>query len=58
MQPEGLRSRCRVSTDKMADHVELPVPDYDHLPLGSLTHRIRLLDADGLVALRSGKAEW
>ena len=26
----------------------LPIPDYDHLPLGSITHRIRSLDADGL----------
>ncbi len=31
-----------------ADRDELPIPDYDHLPLGSLTHRIRSLDADGL----------
>jgi len=29
----------------------LPIPDYDHLPEGSLTHRIRTLDADGLQAL-------
>ncbi len=27
---------------------ELPIPDYDHLPEGSLTHRIRTLDAKGL----------
>ncbi len=27
---------------------ELPIPDYDHLPEGSLTHRIRTLDHDGL----------
>jgi hypothetical protein len=30
---------------------ELPIPDYDHLPVGSLGHRIRSLDADGLTAL-------
>ena len=35
----------------MTDHAELPIPDYDHLPVGSLTHRIRTLDADGLAAL-------
>lgn len=28
---------------------ELPLPDYDHLPLGSLAARIRTLDADQLV---------
>jgi hypothetical protein len=32
-------------------HDELPLPDYDHLPLASLTQRIRALDADGLSAL-------
>ena len=30
---------------------ELPLPDYDHLSLGSLTHRIRTLDADALGTL-------
>ena len=30
---------------------ELPLPDYDHLPLGSLAHRIRTLDADALSRL-------
>jgi hypothetical protein len=34
-------------------HDELPLPDYDHLPIGSLQSRIRSLDADGLVALLS-----
>ena len=29
-------------------HSELPLPDYDHLPLGSLTQRIRTLDAAAL----------
>jgi hypothetical protein len=32
----------------MADREALPIPDYDHLPEGSLAHRIRALDADGL----------
>jgi hypothetical protein len=30
---------------------DLPLPDYDHLPLGSLTSRIRSLDAGQLSAL-------
>ena len=32
-------------------HDELPLPDYDHLPIGSVASRIRSLDADGLKAL-------
>ncbi len=32
-------------------HDELPLPDYDHLPVGSLEGRIRSLDADALDAL-------
>ena len=32
-------------------HDELPLPDYDHLPIGSLESRIRSLDATGLEAL-------
>jgi hypothetical protein len=35
----------------MTDHDKLPIPDYDHLPLGSLTHRIRALDESGLEEL-------
>jgi hypothetical protein len=35
----------------MVDRTELPVPDYDHLPVGSLEHRIRALDVDGLTTL-------
>ncbi|HEX8508676.1 MAG TPA: hypothetical protein VF635_04175, partial [Propionibacteriaceae bacterium] len=30
------------------DHDQLPLPDYDHLPLASLGQRIRTLDADAL----------
>ncbi|KQS66299.1 hypothetical protein [Modestobacter sp. Leaf380] len=32
----------------MSEHDTLPLPDHDHLPLGSLTSRIRTLDAGGL----------
>jgi hypothetical protein len=32
----------------MTSRSDLPIPDYDHLPEGSLTHRIRTLDADGV----------
>jgi hypothetical protein len=32
----------------MTDRSELPIPDYDHLPEGSLAHRIRALDVTGL----------
>jgi hypothetical protein len=32
-------------------HEDLPIPDYDHLPVGDLGHRIRSLTADGLGAL-------
>ena len=35
----------------MSEHDALPLPDYDHLPVGSLTSRIRTLDADGLQTL-------
>lgn len=30
---------------------ELPIPDYDHLPLSDLTHRVRTLDEDGVTTL-------
>lgn len=30
------------------DDDDLPLPDYDHLPVGTLAHRVRQLDADGL----------
>jgi len=35
----------------MTDRTALPIPDYDHLPLGSLESRIRTLDEPGLEAL-------
>lgn len=34
------------------DHDDLPLPDYDHMTLGSLRGRLRSLDVDQLVALR------
>jgi hypothetical protein len=37
----------------MSERTDLPLPDYDHLPVGSLTSRIRTLDADGLQAVLS-----
>jgi hypothetical protein len=30
---------------------QLPIPDYDHLAVGTLAHQIRSLDASGLQAL-------
>jgi hypothetical protein len=35
----------------MTDHDQLPLPDYDHLPLGAVGQRIRTLDRDGLSTL-------
>jgi hypothetical protein len=35
----------------MTSRETLPLPDYDHLPVGSLISRIRTLDADGLQTL-------
>jgi hypothetical protein len=35
----------------MTEHDRLPLPDYDHLPLGGLTSRIRTLDAAGVQTL-------
>ena len=35
----------------MTEHDTLPLPDYDHLPLGGLISRIRSLDAGGLETL-------
>ncbi|MEV5428036.1 hypothetical protein [Streptomyces sp. NPDC052701] len=36
---------------KAPQHQALPLPDYDHLPLGSLQHRVRTLDEAGLRAV-------
>ncbi|MGY2129225.1 hypothetical protein [Blastococcus sp. SYSU DS0617] len=35
----------------MTEHDQLPIPDYDQLPAGALTSRIRTLDAEGLQTL-------
>ena len=35
----------------MTEHDMLPLPDYDHLALGSLTSRIRSLDVAGVETL-------
>ena len=35
----------------MTERDDLPLPDYDHLPVGSLISRVRTLDADGLRAV-------
>lgn len=32
----------------MTERDDLPLPDYDHLPVGSLISRVRSLDADDL----------
>jgi hypothetical protein len=34
-------------------HDQLPLPDYDHLPIGSVQSRIRTLDAAGVEAVLS-----
>jgi hypothetical protein len=34
-------------------HDDLPLPDFDHLPLNSLAQRIRILDQSGVQALLS-----
>jgi hypothetical protein len=36
----------------MSDHDELPLPDYDHLPQGSLMHRLRSLTENELQRIR------
>jgi hypothetical protein len=35
----------------MPERDDLPLPDYDHLPVGSLTSRIRTLESDDLKTL-------
>jgi hypothetical protein len=35
----------------MTEHDTLPLPDYDHLPIGGLTSRIRTLDEAGVQTL-------
>ncbi|MER2133829.1 MAG: hypothetical protein ABS910_04030 [Arthrobacter sp.] len=38
-------------------HANLPLPDYDHIPLGTLPTRITALDQDGISALLSYERE-
>jgi hypothetical protein len=35
----------------MSQDTPLPIPDFDQLPTAGLAHRVRTLDADGLVVL-------
>ncbi|HVL85372.1 MAG TPA: hypothetical protein VM367_13945 [Pseudonocardia sp.] len=35
----------------MTEDAQLPLPGYDHLPVGSLAHRIRALDAHDLTVI-------
>jgi hypothetical protein len=37
--------------DSIPSRTDLPLPDYDHLPLGSLTHRVRTLDGAEVATL-------
>ena len=37
----------------MTERDDLPLPDYDHLPVGSLISRVRTLDADDLQTVLS-----
>jgi hypothetical protein len=41
-----------VAAPLITDHSELPLPDYDHMTLGSLRGRLRSLDMQQLVQLR------
>jgi cell division septation protein DedD len=41
-----------VAAPLITDHAELPLPDYDHMTLGSLRGRLRSLDMQQLVQLR------
>jgi hypothetical protein len=49
MAPRGLGTTAAVTDSP--HHDELPLPDYDHLPVGSLQSRIRSLDSGALEAL-------
>lgn len=40
-----------MNDEQVPAHDELPLPDYDHLPVSSLEQRVRSLDADGVEAL-------
>lgn len=40
-----------VMTSEGPDRADLPLPDYDHLPVATLQHRVRTLDADALAVV-------
>jgi hypothetical protein len=46
-----LNGRVPGNASRMTERGVLPLPDYDHLALGDLAHRIRSLDAAGLETL-------
>ena len=41
----------------MTSHDELPLPDYDHLPIAALAQRVRTLDANGVQTLLTYEGE-
>jgi hypothetical protein len=41
----------------MAGSIELPLPEYDRLPFGSLAHRVRSLDAGEVETLMEYETE-
>src|SRR3954452_7720776 len=43
--------RGRGRRSAMTEHDQLPLPDYDHIPVEGLASRIRMLDAQGLETL-------
>ncbi|GIG30441.1 hypothetical protein [Cellulomonas marina] len=47
----GTDASTDASTPTVTTGQDLPIPDYDHLPVGSLGHRIRSLEADELAVL-------
>lgn len=46
-----MRRRIALTQQAEPSRSELPLPDYDHLPIGSVHSRIRSLDSDGLTLL-------
>ncbi|MEY6568273.1 hypothetical protein AB8B12_25755, partial [Streptomyces sp. PGLac3x] len=45
------------SSDPHPSREELPLPDYDHLPVAGLEHRMRSLPADDLRTVRAYEQE-
>ena len=50
---EQVEHAAAAAPAKVPDHDELPLPDYDHMTLGSLRGRLRSLDVNELVAVRA-----